>query len=220
MSGSEHLETERKYDVRPGFALPDFAGLPGVAAVSPPRRQRLTATYYDTPGLRLAGARVTLRRRTGGQDAGWHLKLPVDGDTRREIRLPPGRPGRPVPAQLSELVSGFTDGEDLLPVARLLTTRIVRHLLGADGAHLAEVADDRVTGSRAVPPAPGRAAGPGEVTWQEPLTWREIEVELIAGGRELLAAAGQRLAGAGAAPARSGSKLHRLLGPRAAGPPR
>jgi inorganic triphosphatase YgiF len=210
VSSGEHLETERKYTVGPDFVLPDFTGLPGVAAVSPPRRQRLTATYFDTAGLRLAAARITLRRRTGGQDAGWHLKLPESGDTRREVRLPAGPPGQPVPVRLAEMVSPWTGGEELAPVARLQTTRIVRHLLG-DGEDLAEVADDRVNASRAATPAPQPGTGL-QVHWQEPLSWREIEVELVAGDQELLAAAGQRLTDAGAAPASSASKLHRLLG--------
>lgn len=215
MSPGEHLETERKYDVRPDFRLPDLAGLPGVAAVSPARRQRLTATYFDTAGLRLAAARITLRRRTGGQDAGWHLKLPVHADTRREVRLPAGRPERPVPAQLASLVSDLAGGQALIPVARLRTVRTVRHLLGDAGQVLAEVADDRVTASRAAPPGPGGGAepgGPAQPHWQEPVSWREIEVELAAGDSGLLAAAGRRLASAGAAPAGSASKLHRLLG--------
>ncbi len=200
----EQLETEQKFEAEPGFTLPRLDGLPGVAAVTAPRRQRLTAIYFDTASLRLARARVTLRRRTGGQDAGWHLKLPVGGNTRREVRLPPGRPGGPVPGGLADLVAGWAKDEPLRPVARLQTTRLVRQLTGGDGQLLAEVADDRVTAARA-------AAG-GESAWQDPLRWREIEVELAAGGPELLAAAAARLTGAGATPARASSKLSRLLG--------
>ena len=37
----------------------------------------LTAAYLDTDDLRLARWRVSLRRREGGTDEGWHLKLPV-----------------------------------------------------------------------------------------------------------------------------------------------
>lgn len=37
----------------------------------------LTAVYVDTTDARLARWGVTLRRRTGGEDAGWHLKLPT-----------------------------------------------------------------------------------------------------------------------------------------------
>jgi hypothetical protein len=224
VSSGEQLETERKYDADPGFVLPDFAGLPGVAAVTAARLQRLTATYFDTADLRLAAARITLRRRTGGQDAGWHLKLPVGGDTRREVRRPLGRSARPVPPELAELVAAWTGGEVLAPVARLRTTRVVRHLTDGAGQLLAEVADDRVTASRAAAPGPGAPGRDGaqdradEPGWLAPVSWREIEVELAAGHHDLLDAAGLRLAQAGAAPARSASKLHRLLGPVPAAP--
>lgn len=212
MDGSgEYLETERKYDAGAGYALPDLAGLPGVAGVTAARTQRLTAIYFDTADLRLATAGITLRRRTGGQDAGWHLKLPAGRDTRREVRLPPGRAGGPVPSRLAELVTAWTHGADLYPVARLTTTRVVRHLTDGAGRVLAEVADDRVAGARAASPGPGRPA------WQQPVSWREIEVELGAGGPQLLAAAGQRLTGAGATPSGSGAKLLRVLGLAAGG---
>ena len=74
---SSVIETEHKYDVDTDFAFPDLAGLsPGVVA-APPQVQRLAATYFDTADLRLARAHITLRRRTGGSDAGWHGKLLV-----------------------------------------------------------------------------------------------------------------------------------------------
>ncbi|WP_242418751.1 CYTH domain-containing protein, partial [Frankia sp. CpI1-P] len=41
-----------------------------------PRTVTLDAVYYDSDDLRLARNQITLRRRTGGHDAGWHLKLP------------------------------------------------------------------------------------------------------------------------------------------------
>ena len=56
-------EAERKYDVPGEFTLPDLSRLPAVAEVGEPAEHRLDATYYDTPGLRLAANRVTLRRR-------------------------------------------------------------------------------------------------------------------------------------------------------------
>ena len=80
----------------------------------------LAATYYDTFDLRLAKDKVTLRRRTGGKDAGWHLKLPGDGDGRREISAPLGR-ARAVPAELLELVQALVRTETLHPVATLKT---------------------------------------------------------------------------------------------------
>src|ERR1700723_2328951 len=54
--------------------------LPRVASVSEPELQTLTAEYYDTDDLRLLRAGITLRRREGGSDAGWHLKLPDAAD--------------------------------------------------------------------------------------------------------------------------------------------
>ena len=70
---SEHIEVERKFEAVEGFSLPDLTGVGEVAAVGDPEEQSLEATYYDTPDLRLLRSRVTLRRRTGGADAGWHV---------------------------------------------------------------------------------------------------------------------------------------------------
>ena len=201
------IETERKYDAAAGFALPDLAGLGGVAAVTGPQTYRLRAIYFDTADFRLLAAKVTLRRRTGGTDAGWHLKLPAGGDSRREVHAPLGRGASRVPGRLTELVAGWTGGQPLHPIARLATTRRVRRLARRDGEVLAEVADDLVVGSL---PAPA-AAGPGMPEWREASRWREIEIELVTGSRELLDSAGEALRRAGAAPSAAASKLSRLL---------
>jgi hypothetical protein len=206
----EFIETERKYDAEAGFALPDLTGLDGVAAVTGPQTYRLRAIYYDTTDFRLAAAKITLRRRTGGTDAGWHLKLPTGADSRREVHAPLGRGASSVPARLAELVAGWTGGQPLRPIARLATTRRLRRLAGRDGEVLAEVADDLVVGSL---PAPG-GAGPGGAgipEWQEASRWREIEIELVTGPRGLLDSAGGLLRRAGAAPSAAASKLSRLL---------
>ena len=66
----------------------------------PPRptaESDLSATYYDTADLRLLRSRMTLRRRRGGSDAGWHLKLPAGADSRDEVRHPLGRYRKPPP---------------------------------------------------------------------------------------------------------------------------
>ena len=201
------IETERKYDAAAGFALPDLAGLDGVAAVTGPQTYRLRAIYFDTADFRLAAAKITLRRRTGGTDAGWHLKLPAGVDSRREVHAPLGRGASRVPGRLTELVAGWTGGQPLHPIARLATTRRVRRLARRDGEVLAEIADDLVTGSL---PAPA-AAGPGMPEWREASRWREIEIELVTGSRELLDSAGEALRRAGAAPSAAASKLSRLL---------
>ena len=209
------IETERKYDAAAGFALPDLAGLEGVAAVTGPQTYRLRAIYFDTADFRLAAAKITLRRRTGGTDAGWHLKLPAGADSRREVHAPLGRGASRVPARLADLVAGPSGGLPLRPIARLATTRRLRRLAGRDAEVLAEVADDLVIGSLPAPAAAGSGAvgpgGPGMPEWREVSRWREIEIELVTGPRALLDSAGDRLYRAGAAPSAEASKLRRLL---------
>jgi CYTH domain len=205
------LEIERKYAVDAGFVVPDLSVVPGVAAVTGPRTYHLSAVYHDTSGQRLAAARITLRRRTGGTDAGWHLKLPAGADVRREVHAPLGPGTEGVPAELAELVSEQAGGEPLRPIARLQTTRTVRHLLDPAGQVLAEVADDEVTGS-----LPDQGSGttegrPGPDAWQTAIAWREVEIELARGPAGLLDAAGRVLLDAGARPSPAASKLSLLL---------
>ena len=195
---TEIRETERKYELQPGTQLPSLSGLPMVAAETDAGEQALEAEYYDTADLRLIRAGVTLRRRRGGSDAGWHLKLPAGGDSRDEIRLPLGRAGRRVPAELAALVRVHTRGEPLRPVARISTKRRLRLLLDHDGTSLAEVAVDDVS---------AQAMGE-EATLSR---WQEVEVELTGGGVPLLEAADQVLRRSGLRPARQRAKLERAL---------
>ena len=199
------IEIERKYAVGAGFAMPDLSVLPGVAGVTSPQTYHLTAVYLDTPGFRLAQARITLRRRTGGTDAGWHLKLPA-GAARREVHAPLGTGPDAVPAELAGLVADVTGGQPLRPIARLQTARTVRHLLDPTGGVLAEVADDQVRGSLAEPGTAG-----GAESWREASAWREVEVELDGGTPDLLDAAGDVLFAAGAELSPAASKLSLLL---------
>ena len=199
----KHLETEQKYDAAADFVLPDLSGLDGRAKATGRHRYYLSATYFDTEDLDLIKNRITLRRRVGGPDEGWHLKLPVRKDTRQEVRLPlsAGEAGT-VPAQLAAQVEDITAGRPLHPIAILDTERTVVTLTGQAGEPLAEVADDLVTASRLDEPG------------AEPMTWREIEVEAAEGAEVagLLEAAGQALREAGARRSASASKLGRLLG--------
>src|SRR5258708_5146706 len=125
-----HLETELKFEVGQDFVLPDLGGLADGVAVTAPHVDVLVASYFDTADLRLAKARVTLRRRTGGGDAGWHLKLPVTAGTRRELQVPLGDDAATVPPQLASRVSGWIRDEPLRVVAVLETRRTVRRLAG------------------------------------------------------------------------------------------
>ena len=201
---TEQLEIERKFDVGPEFVVPDLAEVPGIATAGPPVVHDLVAVYHDTADLRLARARVSLRRRTGGPDEGWHLKLPA-GAARRELHLPLGESDGGPPGQLRDAVAAILDGAPVVPVVTLRTRRVVRALEGADGRVLAEVADDTVAAT-VLPVAPGER--PGE------RSWREVEVELVAGEESLLVAVGAVLVAAGARPSARASKLASALAGR------
>jgi len=203
----DYLETEQKYDADADFVLPDLSGLEGRVKSAGPRRYYLSATYFDTEELDLIRHRITLRRRVGGADEGWHLKLPVRRDTRQEVRAPLGDSGtgsiEPVPARLAAQVADITAGRPLRPIAILDTERTVVTLADQAGQPLAEVADDRVTATRLDQPG------------AKPVMWREVEVEALTtdpGAPGLLEAAGQVLRQAGARRSSSASKLGRLLG--------
>ncbi len=198
-------ETEAKYDAPAGAGLPGLDRLPRVAGTSVPQEQVLEAEYYDTGDLRLIRAGITLRRRSGGHDDGWHLKLPLGGGTRREIRRPLGGADGRVPAELAGLVRVHTRGAPLAPIARLTTTRQRLILLDEAGESLAEVAADDVS---------AQALGPGTVVPR----WQEVEVELTGGDRRLLRAADELLRHGGLRPAGRTAKLARALGGRLPGP--
>jgi CHAD domain-containing protein len=202
---STHLEVELKLDAEADFVLPDLSALPGVSSVEDGVLQQLKAVYLDSPDLRLVRSGTTFRRRTGGTDAGWHLKLPPTrtgtGTGRLEVRRAAGRSVQSVPPKLLELVRVQLRGESVAPVARITTHRTVRRLLDARGVVLAEVADDQVT---------AEAMGEELTT----TSWREIEVELVEGDEALLNAAAVLLTAAGARPSDSGSKLRRALAHR------
>jgi CHAD domain-containing protein len=183
-------ETERKYDVPAGFALPN---LPGAARAE---TFDLDATYFDTEDLQLARNQRTLRRRSGGSDAGWHLKTPGDGSSRTEHRLP--LDGDAVPEELQTEVRAIVRRKPLRPVARLRTRRAETPLRDANGRTLAMIAHDHV-----------RAETDGSDR-----TWEELEVELVDGGPEDLEKIERELLGAGAKPAKGPSKLARALGDR------
>jgi CHAD domain-containing protein len=191
-----HTERERKYE------LPTDAPLPSLSALATsvgPRDEKLEAFYYDTLNLRLVRAGVTLRKRTGGKDAGWHLKIPKDADTREELQFPLGEANTP-PEELTRLLVGYTRGVPLVPVARIVTRRASWQLVDEAGTELAELTDDHVT-----------AENLNESTKDK---WRELEVELAdAADDALLDRAEHRLRDAGLRRADYGSKLARVLRP-------
>ena len=137
-------EIERKLSVDAAFKMPDLM-LSGAPVVTEQPTVVLNAAYYDTDDLRLARFGVTLRRRTGGSDAGWHLKLPESSDRRMEVRVPLGTCDEEAPPELLDRVRAFIRDRAVEPVMSLGTRRLVHRLLDADGAILAELCDDHVT---------------------------------------------------------------------------
>ncbi|WP_424887507.1 CHAD domain-containing protein [Streptomyces sp. XH2] len=192
-------EIERKYEAGPhagGATLPDLSRVAGVAAVTGEVTHELDAVYYDTADRRLAAAGITLRRRTGGEDEGWHLKLPVAPGVRDEVRAPLSPD---VPRALAALVRARVRHAALVPLVRIRSRRTVSRLLDARGTLLAEASEDRVRADRLGDG--GRSA-----------RWTEFEVEL-GGGTDpaFLDTVDKRLRKEGLHPSDAPSKLARAL---------
>ncbi|WP_193596350.1 CYTH domain-containing protein [Microbacterium sp. YJN-G] len=196
------FEIERKYDADADTALPDLTGVPGVLSVSEGEQRELDARYLDTADAALARNGVALRRRTGGPDAGWHIKGPRQGDGRLELGWPLDEDGR-IPDAVAETLAQWTSDE-LHPIARIENSRTAYFLKSADGV-LAEFVDDRVR-------ATDLRSGAERV-------WREWEMELgpaapadETGRAAFFEAVEQAVFAAGGRPPSSGSKLARALG--------
>lgn len=199
---SHSVEVERKYDVDAGTPLPDWMSVAGVLSASPGELRELDAQYLDTAEFALAASGHALRRRTGGPDAGWHLKGPRTGDGRVELGWPLGEEGV-IPDAVADAIAPV-QASALQPIARIENSRTAIHLIAPDGV-LAEFVDDHV-----------RATDLRDGSRRE---WREWELELgpaapadEAGRRAFFAAAEKAIFATGARDASSGSKLARALG--------
>ena len=209
-----YVELERKFDAPHVGLSPSFEGLAAVSRLEKRPTQHLDAVYFDTANHDLAVNWVTLRRRTGGHDEGWHLKLPA-GEARTEIRAPLTGAERSadVPGELLDVVRAIVRDRPLAPVARISTERDVIMLYGPDGTPLAEFCDDRVSAWR---------LSPGDGAAEAEQHWREWELELVDAGIDdasgVLNRLTNRLLDAGAQAAGHGSKLAKVLsdatGPR------
>ncbi len=206
---SLHQEIEVKLEASRDFTVPDLTNIRGVTSATDPIEYRLDATYYDTVALDLLQARITLRRRVGGKDEGWHLKLPPTGpgsswvgsSSRTELAFPLGDE---LPDELSELIRGVTRGCPVVPVAAVRTRRTIVELHDEAGTALVELADD------AVDTEVFGEVGVDRATRGDP-SWRELEVELLSGDEDTVRLAAARLTKAGARTAASPSKLASAL---------
>ncbi|ACP33333.1 CYTH and CHAD domain-containing protein [Corynebacterium aurimucosum] len=207
MSPKTFLEIEAKFAVDEATPMPDLTQLDEVSRVAETHHHSLSAIYYDTEDLRLTHAKITLRRRTGGNDDGWHIKIP-GAEGRTEIRAELGEPidGKyEVPDELLHQVRSVVRNQLLEPIAQVDNNRTELLLVDADEQPVAEFCDDHVTAFSFLP---GGSQS----------TWREWEVELAGdlpgskAGNKLLRHATSLLIGSGARVSSSPSKLKSALG--------
>ncbi len=119
------LEVEAKFAVDDSTPPPDLTALDAVAAVGEVRDHALSAIYYDTADLRLTRAKITLRRRTGGKDDGWHIKLPAT-DGRLELGAELTDPAV-VPEEICSQVRAIVRNQPLEPIAQVNNNRRKPH---------------------------------------------------------------------------------------------
>ena len=207
MSTQSFLEVEAKFSVAESTQLPELTRLEGVDHVADTRHHALSAIYYDTEDLRLTHAKITLRRRTGGNDDGWHIKIPSEAG-RTEIHAELGEPvdGRyEVPEELLHQVRSIIRHNELTPIAQVDNKRTEMVLADADNKPVAEFCDDHVTAFSFLPGG-------------QQQSWREWEVELAGElpgteeGTQFIRRATSLLIGAGARVSSSPSKLKSALG--------
>lgn len=165
------LEVEMKFDVPPNVGLPDFGRFGETGSI---RFHDLNALYFDTAGLDLTAAGSSLRRRSGGSDAGWHLKLKhADPHVRREITAPifGARPPEALRQELPESLAAAA----LVPLARLNSARMEIPLLDRHGREVAMFCVDDVVAT--APSAEGIGMGGSDAEGLG-VRWREVEIEL------------------------------------------
>jgi CHAD domain-containing protein len=193
----EMLEREEKWDVDDGFKLPDLDAIVVDAQVAHDTVD-LISKYFDTPQRDLQAHGVLLRRRSGGADTGWQLKMPAGGG-RTELQWPLS--DEP-PASVMELLTGLSLGKEIGEIATVHTVRSRYRIRGRTDDELrAELADDHVR------------------AWADDrlLAWREVEVELGPNTPSMPKDFVKSLRAAGARPSRHPSKLAHVLPPPSTG---
>ncbi|MER0091527.1 CYTH and CHAD domain-containing protein [Corynebacterium sp. KPL2838] len=207
MSTQTFLEVEAKFAVAESTQLPELTRLESVDHIAETRHHALSAIYYDTEDLRLTHAKITLRRRTGGNDDGWHIKIPSEGG-RTEIHAELGEPvyGKyEVPQELVKQVRSIVRHKELSPIAQVDNNRTEMLLANEHNNPVAEFCDDHVTAFSFLPGG-------------QQQSWREWEVELAGElpgpeeGSQFIRRATSLLIGAGARVSSSPSKLKSALG--------
>lgn len=166
MSGLEQQhEVERKFRVDDTFVMPDVLPLlPAGFTAKDLGTVTMVAEYYDTEDLRLLCWGITLRRRQGGLDDGWHLKLPTKNvDGRIELRMPLSDQ---LPVEFGDAVASITRGDTLERIATINTARSITEL--GDPNPVIELVNDHVSISTANRPMLNHGV----------ISFNEIELEL------------------------------------------
>ncbi len=190
-----HREVERKYEATHADELPPWPELVPGAEVRVDE-QLLIAAYFDTRDHSLLKAKVTMRHRSGDDEAGWHLKLPAGGDARTEIQVAEPITAGP-PAEFLEVTAAARGEQEIGQIATLTTNRTLHRWYDDQGAHLLSTTDDRVL---------------AEIPGRPDKQWRELEVELgAAGDVALLDVVEKALAAFGVLRSSSPSKLARAV---------
>lgn len=163
---------------------------------------RTSVSHHDTDDLALHRWGVALRHHDGA----WLLRVPaVEGIPDSPLEHRWAGPGSTPPAPATTLLTAFTRRRPVQRVARVVTRRTTRHLLGADGALVAELHDDEVS-----------------VHHGRRLAERFRELLLVPGedgDPDTVARVRARLRDAGADLVDEGARAVRVLGPAASAPP-
>lgn len=207
MGTRSFVEVESKFSITESAAVPDLTRIHSVEKILEEQSHSLSAVYYDTEDLRLTRAHITLRRREGGKDSGWHIKLPGSRG-RIEIHAEIGEPVDGeirVPDEIRAHVRALIRRSELIPIAQVDNER-TEYVLGTeDGTALAEFCDDHVTAWSFLP-------GGHQQTWRE---W-ELELAQPEGDERenttIMRTATALLIGAGGRASKSPSKLMSALG--------
>jgi CHAD domain-containing protein len=161
-------EREQKFDLPGSLVLTEVtSALPDHERAVLHEPVVLSAIYFDTDAHTLLDAQITVRRRSGGADEGWHLKEPDPSpSTRGELQVPIGS-GDAVPeAILTRLVDRFGPVR-LHPVFVVRTERTASDVFDGD-QFVVELDHDVVVAV--------------DLTTFEGAVWQEVEVEVHSEG--------------------------------------
>lgn len=199
MTATTHLEVEFTYAVDLEAQVPDLSSIKEIYRVGSDETFDLVAKYYDTAKLDLIHAGITLRQRSGGHDAGWHLKMP-GAFGRIEQQFPVQDE---LPQELADMLRGVVGDKPLVHIATVANHRRQQTYLDAYGQEVFQLCDDTIESS-------------SPLKKNSRQQWREWEVELcddaLTQADRWQRKIAKRLIAAGAREDAIGSKLLHALG--------